>query len=63
MLWLEGLELVDPTNIDMKRLYPDKSYNHKPGRLSEIRIEDVAEPWRTRLLEMSERYGYEWSSE
>jgi len=63
MLWLEGLELVDPTNIDMKRLYPDKSYNHKPGRLSEIRIEDVAEPWRARLLEMSERYGYEWSSE
>jgi hypothetical protein len=59
-LWLADQGLFDPSSVDMKKLYPDKSYNHKAGDLTEVALDEIDEPWRTRLAEMSERYGYEW---
>lgn len=60
LAWLADRGLLDPAKIERGQLYPDRSYNHKPGDVTEIDLDEVGEPWRTRLLEMSERYGYEW---
>ena len=63
LAWLVERELIDPLNLGPQRkLYPDKTYNHKPGADSQRKIElfDISEPWRSRLADISSRYGYEW---
>jgi len=51
---------VDLSQIDLRRLYPNKSYNSKGGEPKEIALDEVSEPWRSRLVETAERYGYNW---
>jgi len=58
--WLSDLGLIDLSYIDRRMLYPNKTYNHKSGEPREIALEQVVEPWRSRLAEMTDRYGYEW---
>lgn len=60
LAWLADRELIDPSQIDTRMLYPNRSYNSKAGEPKEIALDEVSEPWRTRLAEMAERYGYEW---
>ena len=58
--WLSDRELFDPQRIDRQMLFPDKSFNHKSGENKPFDLADISEPWRSRLAEMSARYGYEW---
>ena len=60
LAWLADRGLIDMTRIDRDMLFPDKSYNHKSGDPVDARLEDISEPWRSRLAEISARYNYEW---
>jgi len=60
LAWLSDRGIIDPRRLDLGNLFPDKSYNHKGGPEIEARLEDISEPWRSGLLEICERYGYEW---
>lgn len=60
LAWLADRKIVDTTYLDRRMLYPNKSYNSKSGEPREIALEQVSEPWRTRLAEIADRYGYTW---
>ena len=60
LAWLADRQLIDLTYIDLRMLYPNKTYNTKRGEPKEIALEQVSEPWRSKLAETAERYGYEW---
>ena len=46
-------------DVDRDRLFPDKSYNHKSGERVNVTLDDISEPWRSRLAAICERYHYE----
>ena len=60
LAWLADRGIVDLTYIDRRTLYPNKTYNTKSGEPKEISLEQVSEPWRSRLAETAERYNYRW---
>ena len=60
LAWLADRKLIDSRQFDRNNLFPDRSYNHKSGPAVDVQLDDISEPWRSRLVEISERYGYEW---
>ena len=58
--WLTDHQILDPRTLDRSGLFPDKSYNHKGGDPVDVQLEDISEPWRSRLAAICEKYGYEW---
>lgn len=60
LAWLGERGLLDVQRLNRDNLFPDRSYNHKGGPEVNVTLDDISEPWRSRLAAMSERYGYEW---
>jgi FkbM family methyltransferase len=57
------IDLLDALGIEYagKMLFDNKKYNSRYGfGPSDVQLDDISQPLRDRLIEMSERYGYEW---
>lgn len=59
--WLIDNGILDSRRVNRDQLYPNKSYNHKSGPGPDsVALADISEPWRERLVAITERYGYKW---